>query len=156
MRPIFKAFVVSASVACGTLPANAAFQVIYDVLGVFDDGGAPNAGLATTIYCSNVTNNAVNVQVRAFSEAGALVGAKGASIAGGHTVFFSSHATAAFVDASISLNTGSISGRARVFTEVPSAIVCAADVVDAATLPPSKIVPRRMIRYPRGTSGGED
>jgi hypothetical protein len=156
MRSILKALVVSSSMALGTLPANAAFQVIYDVLGVYDDGGATNAGLATTIFCSNVSNSAANVQVNAFSETGQLLGGKRVSVGAGDTVFFSTHQTLAFFDTATSLDTGTFSGRARIFAEVPGAIVCAADVVDASTFPPSRIVPRRMIRYPRGTSGGED
>ena len=119
--------------------------------------GVSNAGQATTIYCSNLSQNPVNVQVRAFHANGLLAGtAKIASIGGGDTAHFSTHDTAAFGDVVNALNTGIMEGRARIFSEVPNPIVCAADVVDAAGFPPSMIAPRRMIRHPRGTSGGED
>ena len=69
---------------------------------------------------------------------------------------FSTHPTTAFADTSTSLDTNDGVRRARIFSEVPNVIVCAADYVDAANFPPTVMVPRRMIRYPRGTSGGED
>ena len=62
MRSILSAIVVSWSLAFGTSPANA--ELIYEVLGVYDDGGATNTGIATTIYCSNLTANAHNVRSR--------------------------------------------------------------------------------------------
>ena len=157
MRLVSTAVVACWAVVSATLPASAAYQVIYDVLGVLDDGGAANAGFATTIYCSNLSQNPVNVQVRAFNNLGSVAGnVRRVPIQGGRTVHFPTHETAAYLDGGTSLNTGTIDGRARIFSEVPNVIVCAADYVDAAGSPPTMIVPRRMIRHPRGTSGGED
>ena len=158
MRFVSRAVVAVWAVVCATLPASAAFQVIYDVLGVLDNGGPGLTGFATTIYCSNLSQNPVNVQVRAFDETGSLAGtAKTATISGGDTVYFSTKNTNAFLDVATNLNTGEVTGRARIFSEVPNPIVCAADYVDASQgFSPSLMIPRRMIRYPRGTSGGED
>ena len=55
MRSVTSAVVAFWAVICATLPANAAFQVIYDVLGAIDDGGQQNSGHATTIYCTNLS-----------------------------------------------------------------------------------------------------
>jgi hypothetical protein len=153
MRSILSAIVVSWSLAFGTSPANA--ELIYEVLGVYDDGGATNTGIATTIYCSNLTANAVDVRVAIIDADGVFVAAKKVSIGGLLTAHWVTHETAGFV--SPNLNTGRINARARIFTEVPSAIVCAADLTNAAQdFAASPTVPRRMIRYPRAARGGED
>ena len=97
------------------------------------------------------------MQVRAFHTDGSRAGtAKIANIDGGDTRYFFTHETEAFNDASTNLNASNFIGRARISSEVPNVIVCGADFVDAANFPPTVIVPRRMIRHPRGTSGGED
>ena len=125
---------------------------------MFDDGGSANAGVATAFHCSNLSNNSVNVRVRAIKDDGTTAGtvltrpvpANGSDIVVTKgTVFY-------LESIGSSLTTGFMQGRARIFTQVPSAIVCAADMVDASAFPPGFVAPRRMIRFPRGTSGGED
>ena len=139
-------------------PAQAAFQLVYDVLGVLDDGDFDNAGRATAVVCSNLTASAVNVRVRAFLWSGAPVGkAVTTSIPGGGTRAFSTHQTDTHSGLSTSMETGGLStARIRVLAEVPSAIVCDADYLDASAFPPSFVIPRKMIRHPRGSSGGEE
>jgi hypothetical protein len=140
------------------LPAHAAYTAIYDVLGVYDSGGVTNTGIATAIHCSNTTANPVNVRVQVRRSDGTVAApAVTASIPGQGTVTFSTHETVIFSDAASNLATGLVNqGRARILTEVPAAIVCAADMVDAAGFPPVFVAPRRLIRLPRAPSGGED
>ena len=159
------ALIRSAILACSailgaTLPAHATFQVIYDVLGVYDDGAGPGLGSATVMHCSNVGFNAVNVRVRAIRADGTQAGnVVTVSIPALNSVAFSTHRTNVFLDDDLTspLATGALRpGRARIFTEVPASIICAAQWLDAQHNPPIFIAPLRMIRLPRGTSGGED
>ncbi len=154
-------FIRCASLAClaifGTpLPAHAAFHAIYDVLGVRDNGSNANSGIATSIHCSNVSGGDVRVRVQIFGHNGANAGALTRNVPPGGSVTFSTHATELFSDeTNIIAAAGGVQGRARIFAEVPAAIVCAADLLEG-TFPPNFVAPRRMIRLPRGTSGGED
>src|SRR6476620_11264387 len=74
MALIRSAILACSAVLGATLPAHATFQVIYDVLGVYDDGAGPGLGSATVMHCSNVGFNAVNVRVRAIRADGAQAG----------------------------------------------------------------------------------
>lgn len=152
MPSILRTILVSSILICAMHPAQAAFKLIYEVLGVYDF-----ANMGTSFHCSNVTQNPVNVQVRVFGPSGAAAGTPlTRSVPAGGTVTVSTRLTLVFGEAG-SLGTGSVSqGRARIFTEVPTAILCAADWVEADSITPAFVAPRRMIRYPRGTSGGED
>jgi hypothetical protein len=125
---------------------------------VFDDGGSANAGVATAFHCSNLSNNHVNVRVRAMKDDGTTAGTvlTKSIPANGSTIFVTKGTTFYLEGVGSGLTTGFMQGRARILTEVPNAIVCAADMVDASAFPPGFAAPRRMIRFPRGTSGGED
>jgi hypothetical protein len=139
-----------------TLPSHAAFHAIYDVLGVRDNGNFANAGIATSIHCSNISGSDVKVRVHVFRDNGGTSGTVlTRTVPGLGSLTFSTHATELFSDETNILNTGGVQGRARIFTEVPAAIVCAADLLDA-NFPPGFVAPRRMIRLPRDMSGGED
>ena len=142
-----------------TLPAHAAFQAIYEVLGVYDNGPPAQTGVATAFHCTNTTNNPVNVRVFVRGSNGAIAGSTvtASIVAQGTFTFTTKQTTLFFASVGGALNTGSVTqGRARIFTEVPTAIICAADMLDAANFPPVFVATRRMIRLPRGTSGGED
>ena len=118
-----------------TLPAHAIFHVIYDVLGVYDDGAGPGLGSATVMHCSNVGFNAVNVRVRAIRADGTQAGnVVTVSIPALNSIAFSTHSTNVFLDddGPGALSTGAMRpGRARIFTEVPASIICAAQWLDA-------------------------
>lgn len=137
------------------LPAHAAFHAIYDVLGVRDNGSGANSGIATAIHCSNVGDGDVRVRVHVFGSTGANAGALTRNVPPGGSITFSTHATELFADENILAAAGGVQGRARIFAEVPAAIVCAADLLEG-TFPPTFVAPRRMIRLPRDASGGED
>jgi hypothetical protein len=158
MRSVMCAFFASAMLVTANAPANAAFQTVYEVLGVIDDGGAANAGSATTIYCTNLGGAPVNVRVRAFKINGDPQGITVThAIPPNVTRYFSTHETFWYSDAPTALDTGQMNGgRARVLAETPTDIVCGADFVDASAGSRRFTVPRRMIRYPRAASGGED
>ena len=153
-----KGAVICLGIMGASLPAHAAFQAIYEVLGVFDSGDPAGFGVATVFHCTNLTGNPANARVRVFGASGGPVGNTiTRSIVGHGTRTFATHETELFTDADNVLATGSVTqGWARIFAETPAAIVCSADMLDAARFPPVFVAPRRMIRLPRSTSGGED
>ena len=112
------------------------------------------------MHCSNVGFNAVNVRVRAIRADGTQAGnVVTVSIPALNSIAFSTHSTNVFLDddGPGALSTGAMRpGRARIFTEVPASIICAAQWLDAQHNPPTFMTPLRMIRLPRATSGGED
>ena len=57
-----------------TLPAQAAFHVIYQVLGMYDSGHGANAGVATSIHCTNTGTAAAVVRIRVRTPDGATAG----------------------------------------------------------------------------------
>lgn len=157
MHSIATAVLASLAMLAAMLPAHAAFQPIYEVLGVYDDGGGTNAGVATVFHCTNLSANPVRVRVRILDSIGSTVGlALTTELGPRGSDTFSTHPTAMFTDGDLNLQTGLVKqGRARIMTEAPPAIVCAADLLDAANATPAFLAPRRMIRLPR-SNGGED
>ena len=142
------------------LPAHAAFHEIYIVLGVIDNGGAAGVGAATSIHCSNTTNNVVSVRVKVIDKDGTTAGSVVThSLGAKQTHTFSTHQTALFTDAGADaeIGTGFIDiGYATIQANTNDVVICSAEYLDAAADPPAFIDARRMIRLPRGTSGGED
>ena len=141
-----------------TLPAQAAFHVLYQVLGVFDSGDLADTGVATSFHCSNTGNNTVSVRVRVRGPSGVIVGTKTHDLPALSTFTWSTHQTAMFADsdADAILATGSVQqGTAQIMTETSDIVLCAADLLDASA-DEKFVAPRRMIRFPRSTSGGED
>ena len=154
-----KCAVVACLVSLGaTLPAHAAFHVLYQVLGVFDSGDADNAGIATSFHCSNASNNTVTVRVRVRGPNGVVVAIKTHDLLALSTFTWSTHATFMFSDedAAAMMGTGAVrQGTAQIMTETSDLVLCAADLLDASSTQ-TFVAPRRMIRFPRSTSGGED
>ena len=143
-----------------TFPAQAAFHVIYQVLGMYDSGHGANAGIATSIHCTNTGTTATIVRVRVRTPDGATSGTvKQHLIAPQGTFTWSTHATAMFSDLNVDsgLATGMLQqGSAQILVDTSDAIVCAADLLDAANTTPNFVAARRMVRFPRSASGGED
>jgi len=159
MNMIRCAVLASLAVVGFSAPAEAAFKLIYVVIGVTDNGGADNTGVATSFHCSNNGSTPANARVQVRSATGAVLpgAALTQTIPSGGTVTFSTHPTVVFQDASATQNlkTGFVGqGRAAIFSEFDT-VVCAADLVDAAAANPIGM-PRRVIRFPRSTVGGED
>jgi hypothetical protein len=106
---------------------------IYIIPGVRDDGGGTNAGIATTVNCTNVSGIPVNIRVLAFN----YFGDKKAdetytSIAHTQNLSVSTHFTA-FFTAENSLSTGPMEPGVIDIEATNAAVFCAASVEDAAT-----------------------
>jgi hypothetical protein len=104
------AFAVAASgaMAGGGPTAFPASTTIYIIPGVVDDGGAANAGVASTVTCTNVSGVNVNIRVAAFTSSGTNVGdATLNNIPNAGVRTFSTHATT-FWNEDAGLNTGEI------------------------------------------------
>ena len=119
---------------------------IYVGSGVTDNGGASQTGVATTIFCSNVSGADVQVRVLILSAGGSVRGTpRTATLVHGQTGTFSTHATALFTDEDFLLNTGSV-GQGVVNVEATnSAIFCTATILDAAASVPNGI-PLHLVR----------
>ena len=108
---------------------------VYRFSGVRDDGGAANAGTATTFHCTNFSGatESFRVQVRQYN--GTVVGDNTRNLAHNETVTTSTHGTVAYFE-DVALNTGLVfQGSARIWATSPS-IVCTASTIDAAAAAP--------------------
>jgi len=160
MKSIRYAFLTCLAIIGATAPAHAAFQLLYVVIGVFDNGGLADNGVATSIHCANVsTTTSGNARVHVRRKDGTVAGSVlTQTIPPQGTVTFSTHPTLLFVDAGLneSLGTGVVAqGSARISSETPTLVVCSAELIDASSTVPTG-ASRRMIKFPRSTSGGED
>ena len=153
----------STALACfamigATLPAKAAFQLVYVVIGVSDNGGTDLDGKATVFHCTNLFNAPANARVQVRREDGTVAGAtKTQTIpAFGSAYFYTKNSVYFFNAPGGDLNTGPVAfGQGRILSETPNSIVCSAEYVNNVS-GDNFSSPRRMIRFPRGTSGGED
>ena len=142
------------------LPAQAAFHDIYLVVGVIDSGDGTNAGEATSIHCSNTSNNTVSVRVKVINKNGTTAGSVLTHTFGAkqsHT--WSTHQTTLFLDGTSDsdLGTGALDiAYATIQANTNDVVLCSAEYLDASASLPAFIDQRRMIRLPRATSGGED
>jgi hypothetical protein len=137
------AAVVAQPAAAVTFPS---LTTIYVGSGVFDSGGANNAGVATSIHCSNVSGVSVQVRVLILNSAGAVRGALAQTLAHGATVTFSSHQTFIFGDETSALETGPIFQGVVNVEATNSAVFCTAAVIDAGASPPVFSMPINLVR----------
>jgi hypothetical protein len=119
---------------------------IYVGSGVFDDGGADNAGVATSIHCSNVSGVLVEVRVLILDQTGAVAGSLTQTLAHGATVTFSTHPTAIFADGTTDLATGAVAQGVVNVEATNSAVFCTAAVIDAQNFPPVFTMPLHLVR----------
>ena len=113
---------------------------IYVASGVLDDGGVENAGIATSVHCSNVSGQFAEVRVLVLNHLGNVEGAATVGILHGGTQAFSTHGT---IIADNVLGTGPVLGVFNV-ESTQSAVFCSAMVVPAAT--PQNGVALHMVR----------
>lgn len=130
------------------LPALRAFPAltyIYVISGVQDSGGAENAGVATTIHCTNwtVASQQIRFTVKNFN--GATVATQTVGIGGGVTVTKSTHGSAITEDLphfspGVAINQGSVAIEATA-----AQVTCTAQVRDAASAVPAS--PLHSVRF---------
>jgi len=74
-----KSFAVFALAAASVQPALAvtfpSLTTIYVAAGVLDQGGAPGTGVATTVYCANVSGQTAQVRVLILDNEGEVAAA---------------------------------------------------------------------------------
>lgn len=109
---------------------------IYVASGVTDNGGAENAGVASSIHCTNFTANAKQVRCLVRNWDGAVVANFTTQIASLGTLTVSTHFTVAFSDdVVLSAGTAIFQGSFRIFATAPQ-ITCTAMVIDASAVAP--------------------
>ena len=140
----------TALVAALSQPATAItfpmLTTIYVGSGVYDDGSADNAGIATSIHCSNVSGVSVSVRVLILSSAGAVAGSLTRTLAHGATETFSTNLTTIFADSSNELGTGFVTQGVVNVETTNSAVFCTAAVIDAGASTPTFSMPLHLVR----------
>ena len=101
---------------------------IYVASGVVDQGGNATAGIATTVFCSNVSGQTAQVRVLILTSEGAIHAAGTATVPHGSTRIFSTHDTA--LDDSVILNTGFALGVLNV-ESTQSGVFCSAMIINS-------------------------
>jgi hypothetical protein len=142
--------IVSVTVGAQTLtraatPAPAttfpSLTTIYVASGVFDDGGGINAGVATSVHCSNVSGQSAQVRVLVLQTTGAVARVNTQTVLHGNTQTFSTHETGFVIEAG--MGTGFVQGVLNV-ESTQSAVFCSAMIVPAAA--PQEGVALHMVR----------
>jgi hypothetical protein len=104
---------------------------IYVVSGVYDDGGAMEAGFATSVHCTNVSGQQAQVRFLFLSAGGSVIGTGVDNIPHGATTTVSTHATEFF---EFSLATGAVAQGALNIESTESAVFCSAMIVEAGSV----------------------
>ena len=108
---------------------------IYVTSGVRDNGAGTNAGVATTVHCTNWTAATQQIRFLVRNAVGALAANVTSQTPSLWTRTASTHLTAAFGEELV-LATGPVGqGSLRIFATAPQ-ITCTAVVIDASTLEP--------------------
>jgi hypothetical protein len=114
---------------------------IYVASGVYDDGGAANAGAATAVHCSNVSGQNADVRILVLGDLGGVEAAETRILPHGRTRTFSKHLTSFNEEV---LNTGFVLQGVLNVESTQSAVFCSAMIVDAAD--PQNGVALHMVR----------
>jgi hypothetical protein len=118
----------------------------YVVPGVFDNGGAFNAGVATLFHCTNTSTTSENVQIVVRTFDGTIVGNVTFSMASASTITSGTHQTALFTE-DVTLSAGTTINQGQAFIFATSQFVfCSAMIVDAAATIPNGIA-LHMVRF---------
>jgi hypothetical protein len=127
MHSFSRAATPSPAIAFGSL------TTIYIGSGAYDDGGGPNAGIATTVHCSNVSGNTTQLRAQILGPGGNVeASATNFALPHGNTFTFSTHGTP-FVN-EIDLNTGFFSNGVINVESTQSAVFCTAMVIQAGSV----------------------
>ena len=136
MQKPLLATVWTAVAAAIAQPASAitfpSLTTIYIVSGVRDDGGAGNAGIATSISCTNVSGLTAGMRFLALLGNGSVAVVSTFDLGHGQTIVVSTHGTVLFADAQ--LPTGMIQGSVNI-ESTQSGVFCGAAIVDADAAP---------------------
>jgi hypothetical protein len=132
------AAVLGQSAQAVTFPS---LTTIYVVSGVYDDGGAMEAGFATSVLCTNVSGQVAQVRFLFLGIGGGVEGTHTEMIPHGATRAVSTHATEFF---EFALGTGAVAQGAANIESTESAVFCSAMIVDAASVADS--VALHMVR----------
>jgi hypothetical protein len=119
---------------------------IYVGSGVYDDGGGSDAGVATSIHCSNVSGVSVQVRVLILGEIGGVEGSLTRTLAHGATQTFSTHRTLIFTESVSTLETGAVRQGVVNVEATNSAVFCTGHIVDAAGNPPAFMGDLHLVR----------
>jgi hypothetical protein len=119
--------------------ATGPLQVIYRVTGLTDNGGAANAGVATSFHCYNGGAVPENISFSIRSAAGPVIRVTPAiTVASGATFTASTHPTVIFQDAGATQNlaTGFIGQGTATIRATNTTVFCTAMIIDAAAANP--------------------
>ena len=146
-----KGFVAATALAAALAqPASAltfsSLTTIYVGSGVFDTGTAANIGMATSIHCSNVSGQSVQVRVLILGDNGSVVDSLTLTLVHGATTTFSTHQTSIFNDTVGDLSTGAVNQGVVNVEATNSAVFCTAAVIDAEGFPPVFSMPLHLVR----------
>ena len=140
---------VSAIVLAVTLTQPAAaitfptLTTIYVGPGVKDDGGAGDAGIATSFLCSNVSGKTADIRFLVLNHSGSVQASRTINtFLHGTAIAVSTHQTMAFAESN--LTTGAVFGTVNI-EATESGIFCSAMIVEAATAS-GNLAPLRLIR----------
>jgi hypothetical protein len=127
--------------AVGTYP------IVYNVTGLRDDGGAGNAGIATTFHCTNPSPFLANVQIVIYNFDGTLKVNRAFQVDTRHTYTASTHSTVLYDEDAI-LNSGVLNQGYGQIRSDNANLLCAGEVVDAS--PNKKLAVTLIMRSARG------
>jgi hypothetical protein len=116
---------------------------IYVGTGVRDDGGAADAGTATSFHCTNVSGATASLRFLVLNFNGTAVGNVTVFVGHGQTTTHSTHLTASYIDGNLS--TGPVIQGGINIESDQSGVFCSAVTISAsATFPDG--VPLRLVR----------
>ena len=146
-----QSLLVSAALAIGTAaPASAATSdpeiIIYRFPGVLDNGGAVNAGVATSIHCTNFSGATETVRFVTRGLDGNLRTNVTFNVVHLTTLTVSTHAAVAYEDSQSLLNTGVVRQGTIAVAATSINIICTAMTIDASTVVPIGVA-LRGIRF---------
>jgi hypothetical protein len=128
---------------------NDPLQVLYAFSGVSDNGGLGNAGVATSIHCTNVGGAAEKLQFVALDVFANPKANMSINLNSGETRTASTHFTALYSE-SVNLTTGTLNQGVVVVLGTSTAFTCTGQVLDASAAVPNgfNLHPMRFNPHP--------
>lgn len=142
MQPI-RSIAIAAMIATVSLaaapPARTALNdpevIIYRFPGVRDNGGADNAGVATSFHCTNFSGVPENVRIVVRDFDGTLKGNMAFAVTHLSTLTVSTHPTALYSDAQLA--SGNVAQGTAAIAATSINVICTAVTLDAASASPN-------------------
>ena len=117
---------------------------IYVGSGVYDNGAAANAGVATSFICTNASGLTASMRFLVLDTPGSVAASNTTGMNHGETLTASTHSTFIFADSSLSpgilIQQGGV-----VIESTQSGVFCTAMILDASTATPNGI-PLHLVR----------